>query len=128
MFPTLSTALAQEAGSLVKISTFDKNFRPGYVQSFDFNLQHSFTPSLVWQFGYVGTKGTHLLGMFDINAGALGALNTAVPYNIHNVPGSLQRSDAHDPRQRSAVFASVLQPVPQLLGDRRGAQQPGLDL
>jgi hypothetical protein len=80
IFPTLSAALAQQAGSLVKISTFDKNFRPGYVQSFDFNLQHSFTPSVVWQLGYIGTKGTHLLGMQDINAGALGSLNTAVPY------------------------------------------------
>lgn len=80
IFPTLSAALAQQAGSLVKISTFDKNFRPGYVQSFDFNLQHSFTPSVVWQLGYIGTKGTHLLGMQDINPGALGALNTPVPY------------------------------------------------
>jgi hypothetical protein len=81
IFPTLSTALAQQAGSLTKISTFDKNFRPGYVESFDMNLQHSFTPSVVWQLGYVGTKGTHLLGLEDINPGALGALNTAVDYN-----------------------------------------------
>jgi hypothetical protein len=34
----------------------------------------------VWQLGYVGTKGTHLLGMQDINPGALGSLDTAVPY------------------------------------------------
>ncbi|WP_348265240.1 TonB-dependent receptor [Telmatobacter sp. DSM 110680] len=81
LFPTLNDALAQQAGSLVKISTFDKNFRPGYVESFDFNMQHSFTPSLVWQLGYVGTKGTHLLGMQDINPGALGSLDTPVAYN-----------------------------------------------
>jgi hypothetical protein len=88
IFPTLSSALASQTGSQVKISTFDKNFRPGYVQSFDLNLQHSFTPSLVWQVGYVGTKGTHLLGLFDINPGALGTLNVSAaalqnsrPYN-----------------------------------------------
>jgi hypothetical protein len=86
IFPSLNQALAAQAGSLVKISTFDKNFRPGYVQAFDLNLQHSFTPSVVWQLGYVGTKGTHLLGLQDINPGALGALNTAVPYNSTTCP------------------------------------------
>lgn len=86
IFPTLSAALAQQAGSLIKISTFDKNFRPGYVESFDLNMQHSFTPSLVWQLGYVGTKGTHLLGLQDINPGALGSLDTAVPYTSTTCP------------------------------------------
>jgi hypothetical protein len=80
IYPSLAAALAAQAGSLVKISTFDKNFRPGYVQSFDLNLQHSFTPSVVWQVGYMATKGTHLLGLQDINPGALGALNSPVSY------------------------------------------------
>lgn len=73
IFQTLEEALA--GAGLVKISTFDPNFRPSYTQSFDLNVQHSFTPSVVWQLGYVGTKGTHLLGLFDINPGALGSLN-----------------------------------------------------
>jgi len=88
IYPTLDEALAQQAGSLVKISTFDKNFRPGYVESFDFNLQHSFTPSLVWQLGYVGTKGTHLLGLQDINPGALGSLDTPVPFTSTTCPAA----------------------------------------
>jgi hypothetical protein len=75
IFQTLPEALA--GAGLVKISTFDPNFRPSYTQSFDLNLQHSFTPSVIWQLGYVGTKGTHLLGLFDINPGALGSLNTS---------------------------------------------------
>jgi hypothetical protein len=78
IFQTLSEALAGEG--TVKISTFDPNFRPSYTQTFDLNLQRSFTPSVIWQLGYVGTKGTHLLGLFDINPGALGALNTSVAY------------------------------------------------
>jgi hypothetical protein len=86
LFPSLSSALAAQAGSLVKISTFDKNFRPGYVESFDLNLQHSFTPSIVWQLGYVGTKGTHLLGMQDINPGARGALNHPIFYGDATCP------------------------------------------
>ncbi len=65
IFQTLADALA--GAGVVKISNFDKNFRPSYTQSLDLNLQHSFTPSVIWQLGYVATKGTHLMGLFDIN-------------------------------------------------------------
>jgi hypothetical protein len=51
----------------VKISTFDKHFRPSTTQQYNLNVQHSFTPSVFWQLGYVGTQGSHLLGLFDIN-------------------------------------------------------------
>ena len=78
IFETYNQALA--GAGIVKISTFAKNFRPSATQSYDLNLQHSFTNSVVWQLGYVGTQATHLLGLFDINPGALGSLNTPVPY------------------------------------------------
>jgi len=77
IFQTLDQALA--GAGVVKISTFDKNFRPSYTQSFDLNLEHSFTPSVIWQLGYVGTKGTHLLGLFDINPETPGSANLANP-------------------------------------------------
>jgi hypothetical protein len=70
----------QASTGITSISTFDQHFRPPYTQSYDLNVQHSFSSSVVAQVGYVGTKGTHLLGMSDINAGALNSLNTAVPY------------------------------------------------
>jgi len=76
---SLANALASQG--LVKISTFDKNFRPSYTQSIDLNIQHSFTSSMLLQVGYVGTLGTHLLGLQDINPGGLNSLNTAVDYN-----------------------------------------------
>jgi hypothetical protein len=79
IFQTLDQALA--GAGTIKISTFDKNFRPSYTQTFDLNVQHSFTPSVIWQLGYVGTKGTHLLSLFDINPGALGSLNTPIAYD-----------------------------------------------
>jgi len=77
IFKSYSDAL--EGLGVVKISTFDKNFRPAYTESLDLNLQHSFTSSVVWQLGYVGTKGTHLLGLFDINPAAVGTVNDADP-------------------------------------------------
>jgi hypothetical protein len=77
IFQTLSQALA--GAGVVKISTFDPNFRPAYMYSYDLNVQHSFTPSVVWQLGYVGTKGTHLLGLFDINPAQPGTAGLANP-------------------------------------------------
>jgi hypothetical protein len=65
----------------VKISTFDPNFRPSYTESWDLNIQHSFTPSIIGQVGYVATAGRHLMGLFDINPGQANALNTPVPFN-----------------------------------------------
>ncbi|MGB6687741.1 MAG: carboxypeptidase-like regulatory domain-containing protein [Terracidiphilus sp.] len=77
IFQTLTQALA--GAGIVKISTFEPGFRPSYVDSYDLNLQHSFTPSVVWQVGYVGTKGTHLIGLFDINPAAPGTAQLANP-------------------------------------------------
>jgi hypothetical protein len=64
---------------VVKLSTFDKNFRPSYAQEFDFNIQQSLTPSVILQIGYVGTKGTHLMGLFDINPALPGTSGLANP-------------------------------------------------
>jgi hypothetical protein len=83
-YETYDEALA--GAGVTSISTFDKHFRPAYLQSFDLNIQQALTSSIVWQLGYVGTKGTHLLGMGDINAGALNSLNVAVPYNSATCP------------------------------------------
>lgn len=77
IFQTLSQALAGQG--VVKISTFDPNFRPSYIMSWDLNLQHSFTPSVIWQLGYVGNKGTHLMGLFDINPAQPGTAGLANP-------------------------------------------------
>jgi hypothetical protein len=72
-YEAYSEALA--GAGITSISTFDKNFRPAYTQTFDLNLEQQLGPSMMWQLGYVGTKGTHLLGVFDINQGALNSAN-----------------------------------------------------
>jgi hypothetical protein len=68
IYPTFAQASggAASPGS-INISTFDKNFKPGNVQLWDLNIQHSITNSVIAQIGYVGSKGTHLMGLFDIN-------------------------------------------------------------
>jgi hypothetical protein len=68
IYPTFAQAsgVAATPGS-ISVSTFDPKLKPANVQLFDLNLQHSFGNAVVAQIGYVGSKGTHLLGIFDIN-------------------------------------------------------------
>jgi len=114
IFQTLSEALA--GAGVVKISTFDKNFRPSYTQSYDLNVEHSFTPSVVGQLGYVGTKGTHLLGLFDINPAAPGTAGLADP-NLtrpyyspnYNTPGKFPFSVIDEARSNLGSNYSSLQ-------------------
>ena len=75
VFNSYAQALAGQG--TVSISTFDRNFRPSYTQSYDLNVQHSVTKSILAQIGYVGTKGTHLTGIYDINQGAVGSANVS---------------------------------------------------
>jgi Carboxypeptidase regulatory-like domain/TonB dependent receptor len=61
----------------VKIFTTKDNFRDGYVQQFNLNLQHQFKGDLVVQAGYVGNVGTHLHTVSTPNAAVYGPGATA---------------------------------------------------
>jgi len=84
IFPTLAATVGGAAApGSVSISTFDPNFRPSDTQLWNLNLQHTISNSIVWQIGYVGSKGSHLLGLFDINPqapSANGPDTTTRPY------------------------------------------------
>ena len=89
IFPNAAATLATAAtgtgpAGSITLSTFDKNFKQSDTQLWDLNVQRSLTNSVIFQIGYVGSKGTHLLGMYDINASAanpsLGPVNALRPY------------------------------------------------
>jgi len=48
-------------------SIFDINFRDGYAQQWNFNIQQQFSKDYLWEVAYVGSKGTHLVIKNDIN-------------------------------------------------------------
>ncbi len=84
IFPTFAQASSSPSPGSINISTFDRNFKPSNTQLFDLNLQHSLTNSVIFQLGYVGSKGTHLQSLSDINPAkpnASGSPNTTTrPY------------------------------------------------
>jgi hypothetical protein len=52
--------------------TFPANYDRGYYQTWNFTLQHEFSPTLVAQVGYVGTHGVHTDMGVNINGSAPG--------------------------------------------------------
>ncbi len=54
-------------GSPCSILGVDRNLKTPYVSYWNVNIQHSFTPNLVLELGYVGNHGSRLAGIRDIN-------------------------------------------------------------
>jgi hypothetical protein len=66
-----------------------------YVQQWSFNIQRTVAKDAVLEVGYVGSKGTHLLGIVDINQAYTGA---ALAAGLHAANGNTIFTTADDPR------------------------------
>lgn len=64
----------------VTTQTIAANFRRGYVQSFNFTLQHELGAGFVAQAGYVGSRSIRLTNEVDINASSPGLGAAGRPY------------------------------------------------
>ncbi len=54
-------------------ASFDRNLRTPYVETWNIDIQHSFTNNLSLDVAYLGNHGTKIMGTRDINAPAVGA-------------------------------------------------------
>ncbi|MGA9672642.1 MAG: carboxypeptidase regulatory-like domain-containing protein [Terracidiphilus sp.] len=64
------TALSTTPG---RIQAVPLNYKTPYVQQFSLDVQQEITPSFMFDIGYFGDHGTHLLGALEINQPAPGA-------------------------------------------------------
>jgi len=69
-----NTSLSNPGGGSASVQNSPKALRASaadwstpYTQQWSLDVQHQFTPSTLLSVGYVGTKGTHLLGIVDMN-------------------------------------------------------------
>lgn len=67
------------------------NYRDAYLQQWNLGLQYQLTDNLVLETGYVGSKGTHLLGFSDNNQSQPGGLP---PYPQFGSIGTMDTSRA----------------------------------
>ncbi len=59
----------------------DRNLGTPTVQNFNVNLQQELVPNVVWQIGYVGSRGQKLFRYRDINQPVNPAVSTARPFD-----------------------------------------------
>ncbi len=64
VFPTTPLNCFNAPCSMMGI---DPNMKTPYVLTWTFNVEHSFTPNLILEVGYVGDHGSRLAGIRDIN-------------------------------------------------------------
>jgi hypothetical protein len=72
-YSALSGALALPTVPKAVGSRVDPNFKTPYIQNWSFGVQHELPKSTIVEITYVGTKGTHLIGIEDLNQPAVGA-------------------------------------------------------
>lgn len=65
--PVFTLATDCTAGDPCDILGVNRNLRTPYVIDWNLNVQHAFTNNLSLQVGYVGSKGTKLYSVYDIN-------------------------------------------------------------
>ncbi len=63
-------------------TAFQRNLRTGYMQHWNFNIQQQVARASVLEVGYVGSKGTKLLGARDLNQAA----PSAAEFNLRPNP------------------------------------------
>ena len=68
------------------IFSIDPKFRPSYNENYSFNIEQQFSPNVIFQLGYVGSQGRHLLSLLDINQGTSQATRpySQAPYGFVN--------------------------------------------
>ena len=72
--PTFPSFTPYSPTTLFSGTSFDQNFRPPVFQRYSLNLQTEFKQGLVWEVGYVGTRGTHLIRQRDANQASLASV------------------------------------------------------
>jgi hypothetical protein len=74
--PIFGSAEAAPPTSNIALFAVDLNLRTPYVQNYSLNVQHELRPGMVLQAGYVGSHGTKLFRLRDINQATPGDPST----------------------------------------------------
>ncbi len=74
----------------------DRDFRQPYAQHWSLNLQRSFLDHYLVEIGYVGSRGSNLMALYNRNQPEPGGGNRPFPaYGPINSPGTVASSDYH---------------------------------
>lgn len=94
-FPVIPNPVPNSSGNVPipygagNVNTLPKNFRRGYIQSYNLNVQRSFAGGFVAQAGYVGTHVVNQNGTVNFNYGQLGGGTASQPLSIYGITGAI---------------------------------------
>ena len=77
--PDLSTGIVPLPGNISERSPYGGEIHRGYVQTWNFTLEHKLPMNVVTSVAYVGMHSVHLLADYDINAGYPGSGTAGLP-------------------------------------------------
>ncbi len=107
--PVFGTTLQPPYGAF----SVSQDLQLPYVQSWNANVEREIGAGTVVQVGYVGTKGSHLAIMRDINAaaaGTTGSLQSRRPYNaLYPELGAIDEMETEGKSRYNALQVSVIQ-------------------
>ena len=91
--------------------TVDHDFDNAYMQSWNLNVQHQFTP-FVLMVGYVGSKGTHLITRRNINQPVNGvrpypALSNSSPILPGTALGNITQAESSGNSSYNALWVTA---------------------
>lgn len=78
-FPDLSTGVIPLDPLATERSPWGGEIHRGYIQSWNFTIEHKLPGNIVTSVAYVGTESTHILADREFNAGFPGSGNTNLP-------------------------------------------------
>ena len=78
--PNLSSGVVPLPGNASERSPWGGEIHRGYVESYNFTLEHKLPENIIASVAYVGTHTAHILADRDINAGSPGSGTTGLPY------------------------------------------------
>jgi hypothetical protein len=93
-FPTIPNPVADSHGNVAipfgagNVNTVEKNFRRGYIQSYNLNVQREIA-GFVAQIGYVGTHVVNQNGTVNFNYATLGGGTASLPLNRYGITGAI---------------------------------------
>jgi hypothetical protein len=87
--------LSPQATSVLALHATQIPSNVPYVQNWNFTIQHQLARGTVLEVAYVGSKGTHLLGVVDLNEAYPGA---ALAAGLHQANGNTVFTTTDEPR------------------------------
>lgn len=107
----LDNAINVAAPTGLAPQTVDHNFDNAYMQSWNLNVQHEFTP-FVLMVGYVGSKGTHLITRRNLNQPVNGvrpypALSDSSPILPGTLLGNITQAEGSGNSSYNALWVSA---------------------